>query len=378
MGVLDGRRAFVGPEHVVIDLTNRCNEQCLGCWTYSPLLGEKAPAREWVMQELRFEVVKKLINELAKMGTKRIRFTGGGEPFLHPQIMELIEYVKKKGMICAVTTNFTPINEKRLQKLMDGGIDDLAVSLWAGSPQTYVRMHPGRTVDDYMKIVENLRYLSSRRNGNPFITLCNVISNLNYLEAEAMWDLALDVKANAIYFTVVDTVPGKTDALLLSEEQSKVLIQKMNFIKQKAVSLPEGRKIKLDNFEGFMRRIADKNVSNGEYDKDFIDTIPCYIGWTFVRIMANGDVCPCCRGVSIPTGNVNQQSFSDIWHGELHREFRCKAKYAKKTDPYFAKVKCYKTCDNLMHNIPIHERTMHLSALEKKMLLECRDMLSFE
>ncbi|MCZ7586958.1 MAG: hypothetical protein M5R36_28430 [Deltaproteobacteria bacterium] len=46
-GVLDGERAFVGPEHVVIDPTNRCDNNCLACWTYSPLLGRYAPPEEW-------------------------------------------------------------------------------------------------------------------------------------------------------------------------------------------------------------------------------------------------------------------------------------------------------------------------------------------
>ena len=30
-----------GPEYVTVDITNKCNLNCIGCWTYSPLLEKK-------------------------------------------------------------------------------------------------------------------------------------------------------------------------------------------------------------------------------------------------------------------------------------------------------------------------------------------------
>jgi MoaA/NifB/PqqE/SkfB family radical SAM enzyme len=40
-GILDGSEAFTGPLSVQIDLTNKCNNSCIGCWCNSPLLKEK-------------------------------------------------------------------------------------------------------------------------------------------------------------------------------------------------------------------------------------------------------------------------------------------------------------------------------------------------
>ena len=46
---------------------------------------------------------KGFIDELAGLGAKEIRLTGGGEPFLHPGVMKIMRHVKARGMIMPVT-----------------------------------------------------------------------------------------------------------------------------------------------------------------------------------------------------------------------------------------------------------------------------------
>ena len=41
IGVFDGVHAYKGPRCAQIDLTNRCNNNCIGCWCNSPLLEER-------------------------------------------------------------------------------------------------------------------------------------------------------------------------------------------------------------------------------------------------------------------------------------------------------------------------------------------------
>ncbi len=106
-GIADETKAFTGPEHVVIDLTNRCNNSCIACWSHSPLLGKAGPDPAWHKQELDLGRTLDLIDELYRMGTAIIRFTGGGEPFMHSGIYTLIRAVKSLGMFCAVTTTLT-------------------------------------------------------------------------------------------------------------------------------------------------------------------------------------------------------------------------------------------------------------------------------
>lgn len=348
-GIMNGKKAFIGPEHVVIDPTNRCNLDCIGCWTFSPLLEEKAPDAEWRKRQLSRTSLMNLVSDLAEIGTERIRFTGGGEPFLHPDILDAIKKVKEMGMVCAVTTNGTLFNEKMIHKLAELEVDELAVSVWAATPETYLKTHPGSTKGTFYNMEEMLKLLSSIKKDNMVVTLCNVISNLNYHEFEQMLNFGKDVGADALYFTVTDIIDGKTNSLILSAEQNKQILSFVDSVREKAKEYG----ITLDNFNGFVERLM--GGEKGSYDSVSVDEIPCYVGWYFTRILANGDVSPCCRGVDRIMGNINTNSFKDIWYGKKMDEFRYNAKHLKKDDPYFAEIGCYKCCDNLMHNRQVHE-----------------------
>ncbi len=347
-GIVDGRRAFTGPEHVVIDLTNRCNMRCIACWTYSPLLKERLAAPEWQNQELDFEVVKRLIDDLATIGTRRIRFTGGGEPFLHSKIIDLIEYAKNRGLICAVTTNGTLLSKDLVKKIVKIGLDDLAVSLWAGDDETYARLHPNASKEIFSRIRESLLFLASIKNHRPRLLLCNVICNLNYMGFRKMVKFAADVKADAVYFTHVDIIDGGTDGLLLANEDMNLIQTELAGVKE----LAKENDIELENIDEFEERLYGPNSKNGEYDRGRIGRMPCYIGWLFARILANGDVAPCCRAVHKPMGNITNSDFKEIWFSTTYDEFRSMAKEMnmKKIDPYFAEIGCLKMCDNFIHN----------------------------
>ena len=80
-GIQDGMWAYKGPRVVQLDLTGRCNNQCVGCWVHSPHV--KNPPRDKNVT-LPFEEARRLIEELALMGTEEIILSGAGEPFLHP------------------------------------------------------------------------------------------------------------------------------------------------------------------------------------------------------------------------------------------------------------------------------------------------------
>lgn len=353
-GILNGRKAFVGPECVVLDITNRCNERCSGCWLYSPFLKEK-PDRELLNREISFEKAKELIDSLAELGTKRIRFTGGGEPFMHPKIMELIAYTKAKRMILGITTNFSLLTKEKVMDLIRLEVDELAISIWAPNEQAYEKTHPNTPSGLFKRIRDNLLILNTNKQKKTFVTLCNVICNLNYLEVEEMFRFALETGANGVYFTLIDILAG-TEQLLLNKEQRQIVLKQALKINDIWQELDAGKKIKLDYFHGFISRLNDDGALSGNYDQQKTSQIPCYIGWIFSRILADGSVSPCCRAVKKIMGNINNQAFGDIWFSESYNEFRSKAKNLPKTDPYFSGVGCLKMCDNLMHNEEMHRR----------------------
>ena len=46
--------------------------------------------------------------------------------------------------------------------------------------------------------------------------------------------------------------------------------------------------------------------------------------WTTAVVTVDGDVVPCCydKNGAYVMGNIKDQKFSDIWHGQKYRAFR--------------------------------------------------------
>jgi len=265
---------------------------------------------------------------------------------VHPQIMDVIKLIKKFGMRCDITTNFTLLTMDKIHTLIDLGIDNLTLSLWAGDPDTYIKTHPKQTKDVFETIRANLHYLSTRRDRTKTkIVIANVISNLNYDKINDMLQFAKEMIVDEVYFTLIDPIIGKTDQFLLNKDQQQCLIDTFDNVKNHLTDFP----FHIDNIDNILRRVHSSEAEKGHYDKNILPQIHCYAGWNFARILGNGDIAPCCKGVVLPMGNITQKRFKKIWNSKAYRDFREKSYHLK--EELVSKVECYKTCDNLMQNI---------------------------
>jgi len=460
-GALSGSKAYTGPGIVQIDLTNNCNLNCVGCWCHSNFLKDLKLKGEEKKRKLPYIMVKKLIGDLYKSGTKEIMLSGSGEPFMYSEIMDVISLIKEKGIRLNIVTNFTLINKKIIKELVELNVENITVSLWAGDAETYVKTHPNQTKKSFEKIRENLRFLHSikKENNLPNVKIYNVISKFNFDKTKEMLDFALETLVDFIEFQVIDIIPGKTELLKLDEKDKKSLLTRvMNFKKRKeyfdvligtnhlkkfnkkhynefmefgrffkntlkkgfdlrfnekkaicpkghsSLSMevdqikenafkfkfseeickkcPNYEKCSIDKknftikeeflnllgFGSFFRRISGQTKENS-YDVNIIDSMPCYVGWLYTRILTNGNVIPCCKAHLFPLGNLYKNSFKEVWFSKKYNEFRKKAKKLKKSDVYFKKIGCYKGCDNLGMNLEMHRRIKDLSFFQKKRIL---------
>ncbi len=78
-----------------------------------------------------------------------MRCTGGGEPMLHPQMVEMIEYAKAKGARIWLNTNGSvfgphPKSREKLKRIIRAGIDLIEFSMDAADPETYAQLRPPR------------------------------------------------------------------------------------------------------------------------------------------------------------------------------------------------------------------------------------------
>ena len=370
LGVLNGSYAFKGPDCVQIDLTSNCNNNCVSCWCNSPLLEDRIYRGSKKFKTLPTQLVKTVIDDLVEMGTSELFFSGGGEPFMHPDLLSIVEHAKGQGLNCSINTNFTLVKEETVRRLIEMQVDALTVSFWAATPETYALTHPNKDEAAFHRLKDVLTMLNSLKNkGRPLVKIYNVISNLNYREVEQMVAFAEETGSEAVEFTVVDTIPGATDKLALNQEQRREILAQCERI------LKRNNKVQV-LMEHFMRRLSDACADQAQYDSGLLEKYSCYVGWVFSRIMPDGDVNFCLKAHRIPVGNLYKNSFREIWNSKLQREFREKALKFDKNDSFFqsigndkdCKMGCYKSCDDLGRNMNVQRHLNELSPIQKSVL----------
>lgn len=355
VGMAHGEVAFRGPRTVQVDPTNLCNNDCVACWCHSPLLGDQKMPPDVKRQTLPLDVLERLLDELEAMGTQEIYVAGGGEPFMHPRMVEFAAMIKSRGFLCRINTNFTLVNPKILDRLMTLKVDEFIVSAWSGDAEAYASVHPNKREKDFAEIEKHLLYLNGKKRGVPRVRLFNVLLRENYRNFFQMMEFACKTDCETIEFTLADIIPQYTDQLSLRAEDRQWLLEAIEKVGQKTFLRCSGRPIEIAKLDQFRRRVASPFMLSGEYDRGFIDTLPCTNGWQFSRIHADGSVAPCLKAHRYLVGNIYDQPFSAIWNSERQRVFRRNTNVYKKQGPFFrnigndphARAGCYRGCDDL-------------------------------
>lgn len=82
-----------------IELTERCNNNCIHCCINLP-----AWDRQAMEEELGTDDLKRIIKEAADLGALEVRFTGG-EPLLRPDFQDLYLFARRQGLKVILFTN---------------------------------------------------------------------------------------------------------------------------------------------------------------------------------------------------------------------------------------------------------------------------------
>lgn len=131
--------------------TSVCNQNCLFC--SSSIHGLKCA------ESLPFEVLKKVIDDLAEIENSVIRFSGGGEPFLYKRMDEIIRRIRTRNMLSFFITNGSAINDATATALIDCS-SMVRFSFNGGDRNTYLQLH--RT-DDFEKVLRTMEHLANQR-----------------------------------------------------------------------------------------------------------------------------------------------------------------------------------------------------------------------
>jgi MoaA/NifB/PqqE/SkfB family radical SAM enzyme len=228
------------------------------------------------------EVFKKIADECGKYHSV-IRLTGGGEPLLHPQMIELIEYAKDKGAKIGLITNGSLLTPHTVHRLLDCEVDAIEISADAADKSTYSKVRVGL---DFDKLLNKVRYLMYWR---------------NQLEAE-----------------------------------TKVIVSIVN---QKGVDVESAVKFWskiVDNVQ--VRKYLTWNINDAGQSADpeplMKDREPCPFPFERLNFDSRGKAVFCSFDIAGETdfGNVKEQSIQSIWKGAkltLLRKLLLAGKYEK-------------------------------------------------
>lgn len=311
-GLLAGEVAYVGPFHVAVDVTRRCNLRCPGCRYHSSVLKSTPSPGDQGILDISPSLFKRTCGELRSMGTSELVLIGEGEPFLHPRLFDLIAAAKGIGFHTTLLTNGTLLDETRIQSLIDSRLDILKVSLWTSSPEQYERTYPGVDPGGFEKIVGGLQLLADikaeQRAELPKVVLHQPIHRHNFENVEAMVDLAHTTGCNTLSLSPLKAWRGRLASFALSSSEEEFLRLTLARMRQRLKSLSIDHNI-------------DQTLLRYGIGEAVWQELPCYIGWFHARIKVDGTVLP-CEPCELSMGNLEERRFGEIWNGSAYRKFR--------------------------------------------------------
>src|SRR5918992_2079317 len=113
-------RALLSTRHPVLAHLipmRRCNLAC-GDWNEYDHTSKPIP----------LDIIKSRLDKLAKLGTSVVTISGG-EPMMHPELDQIIQHIRVRGMIAGLISNGYYFTPERIKRLNNAGLEYLQISI---------------------------------------------------------------------------------------------------------------------------------------------------------------------------------------------------------------------------------------------------------
>jgi len=274
------------PLSVQLDLTYRCNERCVHCYLDHDDHGEMTTAE-----------IKHLLDEMADAGVFILTLSGG-EIFLRKDFFELLEHARRLMFCVKLKTNAVLIRERQAARLRDLGVESIQISIYSHRPEVHdaITLIPG----SLKRSVDAIRFLKAQ---GLKVIIANVLMTQNMHDYPGVRDLAAELGVECTLDpTITPMMDGNRSVLDLGVDQTGL------------------RQVFRDTaLVGDVEEFCAIPAQPGEDD---LDATPCSAGHTACYVSPYGEVFPCVQ-FPLPTGNVRQQRFVDIWrHSDQMNDVR--------------------------------------------------------
>lgn len=249
-----------------IEPTSSCNLDCVMC-----------PNRDVPNKALMdLGLFRKIIDEVGEYA-RVIKLSYIGEPMLHPNIVEMIEYAKRNSAAkITMFTNGTRMSHGASVDIVRSGLDEIVFSIDGHSREVYEAIRRRANYDEVVRNVEDFILYKGERLPKTLINFVILDANRHEMEIfRSKWEtFGCEVK-----FSWLSTWSGQLGIEKLSDTRSP--------------SLPMPRN-------------------------------HCAEFWYKALVNAHGDVLLCCNDYlsSVSFGNLNQHRMEEIWNGQAMNSAR--------------------------------------------------------
>jgi MoaA/NifB/PqqE/SkfB family radical SAM enzyme len=263
-----------------------------------------------IMDQQKYE---KSIDEVVRLGAKRIVLTGFGEPMLDKNLEKKIAYAKSKGLNTYIITNGSVLASSRSKKILEAGLDEMRVSFY------------GMGADTYNLVMQGLDYEKTKSGIMKFLALRD--------------SMGAKTKVQISYLTMPENAKDES----AFKEFWEPLVDAIEIWRPH--NFGDGRDYRQRQFEAHLKTSCGRP-----------STGPLQIQW-------NGEVIPCCYDYNnkIVLGNAFEQPVLEILNNTKYRLLR----YAHLTKNFSIFPYCDQ-CDQLLpradalvytnrHNLPPEE-----------------------
>ena len=274
------------PFSVQLDLTYRCNEQCVPCYLDHDDHGEMTTVE-----------IKRLLKEMAEAGVFILTLSGG-EIFMRKDFFEILEYARELTFCIKLKTNAVLIREAQAARLRDLGVESIQVSIYSGRPEVHDAIT--KVAGSFRRSVAAIRFLRAQ---GLKVVIANVLMTENMRDHHGVRVLADEL---GVKYTLDPTITPMMDG------DRSILDLK--------AGVSELHTLFRD--EAYISNVDEFCAPPPAPDADSMNSLPCSAGHTACYVSPYGEFYPCVQ-FPLSCGNVRQQRFIDIWrNSEQLKEIR--------------------------------------------------------
>lgn len=280
-----------------IDISSVCNYKCSFCFQADQEGMKEAGLKRGFMP---LDMFKKIVDDFSEFPEKikKIKLGNHGEPTLHPDVVEMVDYAKKSNTaeIIEMFTNGSKLNPEMNSGLVRAGLQRINISLEGLSDERYYQV--AGVKQNFQEIIDGVKDLYSKK------TEAN--SDLQIYVKVADYAHALKKDSDEVY--VLSEADKKFFFDTFSSHCDEIFIEKV---------VPQWAETQ-ENKQNYVS-------STGMYGQEISSwKEACPFVYMYMHFNCDGTVSPCTLDWprKVVVGNVQNDSVKDIWDGQLLKELQ--------------------------------------------------------